>query len=198
MSGKIQPITEERWQQAQKAEREFHDGRGLEQKLEDYAKFYRTCLRLLDIDRVYVRNVLEVGCADIPLLHYHLQSESSVCEPMPSPILHKICHIEKISMHYCKFEDLEEPSEQFNEVWIFNVMQHIQDPEKFIEKAKRIGKSILFFEPIDWPIEIYHPFSYTLDDYKRWFGDCVQFYKGGSIKGFHEANCAYGVWRQPA
>lgn len=194
----IQPITEERWQQAQKAERKFHDGRTWSEKAKEYKEMYSTYLAVLGFDIAgsgSVNKVLEVGCADVPMLYFVKCKNAHICEPMPSKLLNNICYENDFTQHSCKFEDMPEPAELFNEIWLFNVMQHVQDPEKFIEKAKRIGRTIRFFEPIDWPIEIYHPFSYTIDDYKRWFGGCVQFYKGGSIKGFHESNCAYGVWR---
>lgn len=193
----IQPITEERWQQAQKAEREFHDKRTLEEKINEYGSFYATTMCLLEMQDLQISDALEVGCADIPALYFQDAPDCAICEPMPSPDLDEICASRDIVLYRCKFEDMDDEL-RFSEIWLFNVMQHVQDPEKFIAKAKRIGRTIRFFEPIDWPIEMYHPFSYTIDDYKRWFGDCVQFYKGGSIKGFHEANCAYGVWRAEA
>ena len=86
--------------------------------------------------------------------------------------------------------------EDFGETWLLNVMQHVQDPDLFIQKCKEKSHTIRFFEPIDWIEEIYHPHVFHLEDYKEWFGECTNFYRGGSIRGFHQANCAYGIWRK--
>jgi len=111
--------------------------------------------------------------------------------------LQRICKEKGIEIITRAFEhlDLSGPKPEGTiEVWLFNVMQHIIDPEKFIEQAKTIADRIRFFEPIDQPVTEYHPHTYTLTDYQNYFGDCVQLFAGNSVPGFHEADCAYGVW----
>lgn len=58
----------------------------------------------------------------------------------------------------------------FNEVWIYNVLQHTEDPKKVIDNAKKAGNLIRIFEWIDTPTNIGHPHSLTEKDLNEWLG----------------------------
>jgi hypothetical protein len=82
----------------------------------------------------------------------------------------------------------------FDEVWIFNLLQHVQDPEKVLSNAYQYSSKIRIFEPINWTTDICHP--HTFD--KKYFEDMfpkTQFkiHYGGSVPNFHDANCIYGT-----
>jgi hypothetical protein len=94
-------------------------------------------------------------------------------------------------------ERIKEPVEEIDlpecdEIWIFNVMQHIIDPDLFVEKCKASAKLIRYFEPVDYPTCRYHPHTFSMDDFTRWF-DEPKLYKD-FVSHFHDAICAYGVW----
>lgn len=92
------------------------------------------------------------------------------------------------------FEDYTD-NLKFDEVWFFNVLQHVRDPYLQIENAKRIANVIRVFEPIDCPTNNEHPHSFSIQFFKEQFPDTeVKEYKGGSSAGFHGANCAYLIW----
>jgi hypothetical protein len=190
-------ISVERWQQAQKAEREQHTLNYMEGLLH-YAASYKNYFHYVSLGNdIGNLHVIEVGPADFPALNECKgEGKLTIVEPMPSEHLEKICREKGITLITTPFEDIEiwEIPEGTIEVWLFNVMQHIIDPDKFIERAKAIADRIRFFEPIDQAITEYHPHTYSLKDYQKYFGDCVQLYAGGNIPGFHEADCAYGVW----
>lgn len=205
--GKVEPwpdlpepgkaISMERWQQAQTAERGFHTMNYTEGLLH-YAASYKNYFHYVGLgNHLHGLHVIEVGPADFPALSQVTgEGKAIIVEPMPSENLERICKERGIVLINAPFEEIEEWEipEGTIEVWLFNVMQHIIDPDKFIEKAKSIADRIRFFEPIDQPITDYHPHTYSLTDYQNYFGDCVQLYTGGNIPGFHEADCAYGVW----
>lgn len=193
-------ISLERWQQAQKAEREQHTLSYMEGLLH-YANSYKHYFRFVGLGNdLGGLNVIEVGPADFPALN-ECKGEGKlfVVEPMPSEHLERICKEKGIILVTSPFESLDFTTdngkpEGIIEVWLFNVMQHVINPDKFIEQAKGIADRIRFFEPIDEPITEYHPHTYTLKDYQGYFGDSVNLYVGGTVPGFHEASCAYGVW----
>lgn len=189
----MQGITLERWREAQEAERSLHNA-DKNNNHNHYKNTYENYFRLLELGfNLHGLSVTEIGPADYPALRYcENYTHSVIIEPMPSKELEVFCD-GKISL-------ITEPLELINtlpattEVWLFNVMQHIIDPDIFISKCKEIGKRIRFFEPINYPTSVHHPHQFTVDDFRKWFGDCTKLYKGGALPGFHESDCAYGVF----
>jgi len=92
-------------------------------------------------------------------------------------------------------EELKLP--KVDEVWLFNVMQHVWNPDTFISKLKKVSKKIVFFEPVNSPIEDVHPHSFTMEDFKKYFGeDSVKFFAGRTEPNFHTSDCVYGTWNK--
>jgi len=111
-------------------------------------------------------------------------------EPMPSDILKEIAKEYNLEIINKAVEDIVLP--KCDEIWLLNVMQHVIDPDLFIKKCKESAHIIRFFEPIDWPIEIYHPHTFTFEWYKNHFPESKLY--DGSKPNFHQAKCAYGIW----
>jgi len=188
-------ITLERWQQAQKAEREHHKLTRKEGQ-EQYLKTYQTYFEYLGIDFNHEGKVIaEIGCADFPALEHCKVKRGYLIEPMPSPILKELVS-ERRNLELIPYpvENCSFTFDKFDEIWLLNVMQHVIDPDFFIRKCKKWAKVIRFFEPINWPIEIYHPHTFDFAFYKNHFPD-AKLYKGDK-KEFHTAECAYGTWLQ--
>ena len=196
----VKSISLERWREAQYAERACHNT-DLNNNPVHYADTYKTYFKYLglgtDLEGLHV---IEIGPAMHPALAICKNyGQSIIIEPMGTTILEEFCkqnNIKFISQPVETLSYIEEIDDMENvlEVWLFNVMQHVIDPEKVVARCKDIADRIRFFEPINTPVEAHHPHSFTGDDYVRWFGDSVQFYRGGCEPGFHTADCAYGVW----
>lgn len=190
----IQPITKERWLSAQTAERachglEFTDGLG------HYAQSYANVFRYLGMETdQHGKTIMEIGPADFPALAYCQNYTGIIVEPMPSDHLSLICGTRDIQIVTSPVEEIELP--EVEECWIFNLLQHVIDPELLIAKCKEAAEVIRFFEPVDYPTCEYHPHTFSEADFVRWFGDSVKRYKGGSVAGFHGSDCAYGTWRK--
>lgn len=93
-------------------------------------------------------------------------------------------------------QPLEDWTEWFSigdECWLFNVMQHIRDPELFVQKAKETGPVIRYFEPVDYGTCEYHPHTFSQDDFQRWFGEAKRY--TDRLPGFFDSDCCYGTWR---
>lgn len=65
----------------------------------------------------------------------------------------------------------------FDEVWIYNCLQHTEDPAKIIENAKKHGEIIRLFEWINHGTNAGHLYSFT----KEWF-DRVLGGEGKTVK----------------
>jgi hypothetical protein len=188
-------ITLERWQQAQEAERKHHTF-SREEGRAHYFKTYQNYFEYLGIDFNHEGKVIaEIGCADFPALEHCIVRRGILIEPMPSELLKELVNERKdLSLIVSPVEELDFRDKCVDEIWLLNVMQHVIDPDLFIKKCKQAAKIIRFFEPINWPIEVYHPHTFTFEYYKSHFPD-AKLYKGDK-KDFHTAECAYGTWSQ--
>lgn len=183
-------ITKERWMLAQQEERKQHvydyeTGYNLyKHSYRNYEKY----IGLKPVDGV----VIEIGCADFPALQHYPATTGIVIEPMPSVILEDIARACGITVIKIPVEEMTLVAS--DEIWLMNVMQHIIDPELFVSKCKDSAEIIRYFEPVDYPTCLYHPHSYTLQDFKNWFGDAKRY--TDKVPHFHQADCAYGVWKR--
>lgn len=192
----IQPITKERWQEAQIAEAGYHAN--AQATAEHYRRSYECYFKYLGMSFDQEGKIIvEIGPADYPALSYcENVMQAVIIEPLVTETL-------KVRMTRPDFLLIARPLEEMDdlvlphgeECWLLNVMQHIIDPELFVSKCKQIAPVIRFFEPIDFGISDCHPHTYSIDDFIRWFGHAER-YKGGSDEGFHTADCAYGTWRR--
>jgi 2-polyprenyl-3-methyl-5-hydroxy-6-metoxy-1,4-benzoquinol methylase len=88
-----------------------------------------------------------------------------------------------IEVAYCGGEDIkinhdsrivlmEESNsyEKFDEVWIYNCLQHVVDPELILFNAKRCARTLRIAEWINCPSDEMHPWVLTEQNLKRWIG----------------------------
>lgn len=192
----MKKITQDRWDVAQKAERkchdEFHERFTREEGKDYYADTYAKYFSYLQMGYKHTGKIItEIGCADYPALEHCQVEKGYLIEPMPSS------YLKDMVAKRPDLEIIQRPVEEItipksDEVWLLNVMQHVIDPDLFIKKCKEATNLIRFFEPIDWPIEIYHPHTFDFDFYKGHFPEAVKY--EGNDKNFHTSKCAYGVW----
>lgn len=80
----------------------------------------------------------------------------------------------------------------FDETWIYNVLQHTDDPEKIIHNARKASRTLRFFEWIDIPAHEGHPHMLTADKLRTWLD------APGSVVELNEQGCVgrafYGVF----
>ena len=94
-----------------------------------------------------------------------------------------------------EFANAEEISdvEKWDEVWIYNVLQHVQDPKLIIENARRAGKLIRIFEWIDIPPHEGHPHELKRELLEEWLG------LRGTVEDINDSGCVgrcfYGVFK---
>ena len=86
-----------------------------------------------------------------------------------------------INYHRIKGEDIPINLE-YDEVWIYNVLQHTQDPKCFVEKALAVSGIIRVFEWVEIGTNDGHPHSFTkeiLEGYFKGEGKVVNLNSGG-------------------
>jgi hypothetical protein len=189
-----EPINNQRWLDAQNGEKIYHEKDTVELSLEMYRNSYNYYFKYLNINPdLNQKSVVEIGPARIAgLLFCTNYSKSYIIEPTPYDGIdhlyqNKNLKIIKEKAEICNFPNVDE-------VWILNLMQHVQDPDKLIDIAKKKSKIIRFFEPIDLSTNNEHPYSFSEQDYKNYFGDCVKIYNPCGEPGFHGAKCVYGIF----
>lgn len=59
---------------------------------------------------------------------------------------------------------------RFDEVWIYNVLQHVLDPASVIERARASADALRIFEWVDIPAYDGHPHTLTKSSLEEWIG----------------------------
>lgn len=80
-------------------------------------------------------------------------------------------------------EDLFLKTNSYDEVWIYNVLQHVENPEKIIGNARDIAPVVRIFEWIDIPPCEGHPQELKEDKLNEWL--CGK----GTVEWVKENNC---------
>jgi hypothetical protein len=76
----------------------------------------------------------------------------------------------------------------FDEAWVYNVLQHVDDPERVVYNARALAYTVRLFEWIDIPPHEGHPHMLTEENLNAWLGT-----RGtvGVLKGENEC---YGTY----
>lgn len=105
------------------------------------------------------KTVLDVGCGPISLLlRCHNFKKAVGVEPLfynekvDKEYLNKNIQLIRIPAEEMNFNENE-----FDEVWMYNVLQHTYDPEKILQKLNTYAKCIKIFEWLDTPPHEGHP-----------------------------------------
>jgi hypothetical protein len=189
-----QEISQERWQEAQNGEILHHINEPLDSSYAHYGDIYEKYFNYLDINKdLNNKSIMEIGPARFAgLLYCNNYEKSYVVEPLTFEGVKPYYEGKNIEFINEIYEDCDSPI--VDEIWFLNVLQHVKNPDQLIEKAKKHSKVIKFFEPIDTEINNEHPFSFSENDYKYYFGDSVKRYIPQD-NTFHNASCVYGVYK---
>lgn len=81
----------------------------------------------------------------------------------------------------------------FDEVWFYNVLQHVEDPAKICANAVAYGKLVRVFEWADNGVSPGHPQNLTEKDLNQWLGGFgkVEMLNTPVCKG----KCYYGIFK---
>lgn len=126
--------------------------------------------------------ILDIGGGPSSILLKCENVKGTVIDPCHYPDWvaqrYKECGIEYIRM---KGEDIPTKA-KYDEIWIYNVLQHTDDPKKVIRNAQKVGKIIRLFEWINTGIVPGHLHSFNkefFDKYLKGEGKVVNLSSNG-------------------
>jgi hypothetical protein len=117
------------------------------------------------------RSVVDLGGGPVSMLLkcVDLGKGSSVVDPCEYPEwISDRYRAAGISYKRMPAEAFEETG--FSEAWIYNVLQHVMDPEKIVHNAKKAARVIRFFDWIDIPPHPGHPHELKAAVLSKWLG----------------------------
>ena len=118
------------------------------------------------------RSIIDIGGGPVSLLLKCVnRSKCAVVDPiipeLPSWVFHRYFN-SGIDVMSIRAEALPHDL-SFDEAWIYNVLQHVDDPGCVIRNALIVAKTVRIFEWIDIPAYEGHPNELRRDDLNRWF-----------------------------
>ena len=148
---------------------------GEEQKQRHYAQ----CMGLHELSNsqysfyydLRERSVLDIGGGPTSLLLKCInRGLTKVADPAQYPDWVKARYkFANIRYTYEKGEELV-LDKGYDEVWIYNVLQHVIDPEAIIINARRAGKIIRVFDWLEIGVAPGHPHNLLEDQMNKWLG----------------------------
>lgn len=138
------------------------------------------------------KKVLDIGGGPVSLLLKCINVRGKVIDPCDYPQwIYDRYKLAGIEFEKKKGEDIEE--KDFDECWIYNVLQHVENPEKVIKNALGAGKIVRIFEWIDTPANEGHPHCLTEEKLNEWLGGTgkVEELNLPTLKG----RCYYGIFK---
>lgn len=73
-------------------------------------------------------------------------------------------------------DEAGEVSPAFDEVWIYNCLQHVEDPRKILQNARKVANTMRIFEWVDAGVSPGHPHNLTKQMFETILGP------GGQVK----------------
>ncbi len=114
--------------------------------------------------------ILDVGGGPVSMLLKATNlAEGLVIDPMSYPrwTVDRYA-LKNIRVKVQPAEDMDESG--WDEVWMYNCLQHTVDPHKIIRNCLKAGKKFRVFEWLDIPPHEGHPWMLTEESMNRWIG----------------------------
>lgn len=140
------------------------------------------------------KSVMDIGGGPYSLLlKCENLSHATIVDPCDYPawvnMRYEAAGITRMKM---KAEDLVAFPPEFDEVWIYNCLQHTEDPELIVANARKIGKIVRLFEWIDTGVADGHLHDLTEEKLNSWLGGV------GKVERMNEntavGKCYYGIF----
>lgn len=116
-------------------------------------------------------SVVDIGCGPFSLLQRVKVGTGYAVDPIDYGPLEIGYQIAGISRVLCRGEELTLylGNTRFDEAWIYNCLQHVEDPQEILRQATQIAKRVRLFEWINIPAYTGHLQMLTLEGLIRPF-----------------------------
>lgn len=158
---------------------------------------YARCMGLTRVHYsfdVQGRSIMDIGGGPSSMLLKTINlTRGKVVDPIRYPEWTRLRYAMKnIDVNVAPGESVNEIG--WDEVWIYNCLQHAEDPLKIIRNAQQAAPILRIFEWIDIPPHPGHPHQLTEQTLNEWIGSF------GQTSRFSESGCFgrayYGVFKQ--
>lgn len=154
-------MTSDVWHEAQKAELVFHLEPSYRAQERKQRAFYAGMLEIVDVDPLL--SIVDIGCGPQSLLLSHsdkAEGRRIAIDPL------RFTDEDEAQYARCGITRLQVPAEdaafdRVDEVWMYNCLQHVRDPQRVLDVALSACGRIRLFEWLHTPISIVHPHSLT-------------------------------------
>lgn len=89
-------------------------------------------------------------------------------------------------------EDYRGDGVGYDECWIYNTLQHVQDPGRVVITARRLAEKVRIFEWVEEPESLGHPHELHIAELNQWLGG------RGRVEHLNEFGCTglayYGIF----
>ena len=118
------------------------------------------------------KSIIDIGGGPVSLLLKTInRGKCAVVDPCDYPEWtmerYRVANIEYIKM---QGEDIDKLDLTFDSAFIYNVLQHTENPELIIKKALEKSKELRIFEWVDAKTNIGHPHTLTEEKLNKWIG----------------------------
>jgi SAM-dependent methyltransferase len=114
------------------------------------------------------KTILDVGCGPVSLLLRAKHGGGLGVDPLLLSEETKAKYAAaNVTLYHGKAEDFN-PERRYDEGWIYNCLQHVEDPNKVMAMLLRSVDSVRVFEWIDMPIYEGHLHTLTVEQFERW------------------------------
>ena len=134
------------------------------------------------------KSILDVGGGPWSmLLRSYNYRRAVVADPLPCPpsVLRRYKNY-GINFQALPGEELD-TDDHFDEVWIYNVLQHVMDPAEIIRRVQKLATRVRIFEWVYIPTDTCHPHLLTPEGLLNWFSGSRIEHIG--IKQLNEQQC---------
>lgn len=112
--------------------------------------------------------VIDLGGGPVSMLLKCVGGNGMVVDPCPYPKwVRKRYEAAEIDYRREKAEGFRVPH-RWTECWIYNVLQHVEDPEQVIATARACAHTLRIFEWLETPAADGHPHTLHADSLNRW------------------------------
>lgn len=115
------------------------------------------------------KSVLDIGGGPSSFLLRCINVHGSVLDPCDYPHwVRQRYDAAKIWHLQARGEDVDDL--KVDEVWMYNLLQHVEDPEKIVRNARKMGKLVRCFDWLEQGVLPGHPQNLTEETMNQWFG----------------------------
>jgi len=173
------------WEKAQEFEKNWHNNQQFNTYNEETKQYTYASLMGLDEYKTNHFNqsgwdfgdkyIIDIGGGEQSILLKSKAKERTVIDPCKYPEW-TMLRYKEAGIKFCdwKGEDIPTENIQVDMCFIYNCLQHTEDPEKIIQNAKKMCKTLHIFEWIDIGLSEGHIHNLKEEELNKWLGGIGQ------------------------